>query len=48
MERKQRQADEKAGEDVVNYFLDNIKVDGAPLRNVVGGPEQWVLKKQTM
>ena len=38
-------ADEKAGEDVLNYFLENMKVDGAPLRNVVGGPDQWVLKK---
>ena len=41
--------DEKLAMDLANYFVDNIKMDGEPIRNQIGGPENWMAaKKHTM
>jgi hypothetical protein len=38
--------DEKLAMDLANYFVDNIKMDGEPLRNQIGGPENWMSAKK--
>lgn len=38
--------DEKLAFDLANYFVDNIKMDGEPIRNQIGGPENWMRAKK--
>ena len=38
-------ANQEAAEETLEYFLTHIEVDGTKLKDIIGGPEQWMLKK---
>ena len=46
--RRQSQADAQAAEDFMNYLVSNVSLDGVPLSEIVGTPDQWILKKKAM
>ena len=40
-----QEADQKAAEETIEYFLTHIELDGTKLKDIIGGPEQWMLQK---
>ena len=41
----QQQIEQDAAFQMADYLVDNVVIDGVKLRDMVGGPEDWVLKK---
>ena len=43
--KNMQEADQKAAEETIEYFLTHIELDGTKLKDIIGGPEQWMLQK---
>lgn len=43
--KNMQEADQKAAEETIEYFLTHIELDGQKLKDIIGGPEQWMLQK---
>jgi hypothetical protein len=46
--QNQMRVEEQAGEDFMNYLVNNVYLDGESLATIVGTPDQWILKKKAM
>jgi len=45
MSKVMQEADQKAAEETIEYFLTHIELDGTKLKDIIGGPEKWMLQK---
>lgn len=45
MSKIMQEADQKAAEATMEYFLTHIELDGTKLKDIIGGPEKWMLQK---
>jgi len=45
MSKIMQEADQKAAEETMEYFLTHIELDGTKLKDIIGGPEKWMLQK---
>lgn len=45
MSKIMQEADQKAAEETIEYFLTHIELDGTKLKDIIGGPEKWMLQK---
>ena len=44
----QQQIEEDAAYKMADYLVDNVVIDGVSLRDMVGGPDDWIMKRQPM